>query len=122
MKKIDIEKSTIYEFNYEEDLRKCAKMLGTKGYFSDCADFMGYDIGMLLKVRHIGSNYTFVRSLSEDNIGLGYKYFIPENEVVFLEEKWYKNLLNEHSKEEEKAEKELFARAELEQMLKKRGL
>lgn len=81
--KIDTEKSTIYEFNYIDDLRKCAKMLGEKGYFSDCADFSEYDTGMLLEVLHMGSSYPYVRSLDE----LGYRYFIPAIEVVFLEEK-----------------------------------
>lgn len=46
---------------------------------------------------------------------------LTEKEIEYLK-KWYKNLLNEHSKEEEKAEKEMYARAELEQMLKKKGL
>ena len=46
---------------------------------------------------------------------------LTEKEIEYLE-KWYKNILNEYIKEEEKAEKELFARAELEQMLKKKGL
>ena len=46
---------------------------------------------------------------------------LTEKEIEYLK-KWYENLLNEYSKEEEKAEKELFARAELEQMLRKKGL
>lgn len=46
---------------------------------------------------------------------------LTEKEIEYLKS-WYKNLLNEYSEEEEKAEKELFARAELEQMLRKKGL
>ena len=46
---------------------------------------------------------------------------LTEKEIEYLK-KWYENLLNEYSKEEEKIEKELFARAELEQMLRKKGL
>ena len=46
---------------------------------------------------------------------------LSEKEIEYLE-KWYKNLLNEYSKEEIKAEKELFARVELEQMLRNKGL
>lgn len=46
---------------------------------------------------------------------------LTEKEIEYLKS-WYKNILNEYSKEEEKIEKELYARAELEQMLRKKGL
>lgn len=46
---------------------------------------------------------------------------LTEKEIEYCR-KWYENLLTEYIKEEVKAEKELYARAELEQMLKKKGL
>lgn len=46
---------------------------------------------------------------------------LSEKEIEYSK-KWYENLLNEYIKSEVKAEKEMYARAELEQMLKKKGL
>ena len=46
---------------------------------------------------------------------------LSEKEIEYCR-KWYENLLNEYMKSEIQAEKELYARAELEKMLKKRGL
>ena len=46
---------------------------------------------------------------------------LSEKEIEYCR-KWYENLLNEYMKSEIKAEKELYARAELEKMLKERGL
>ena len=46
---------------------------------------------------------------------------LTEKEIEYLK-KWYQNLLDNYIKSEIKAEKELFARAELEQMLRKKGL
>ena len=46
---------------------------------------------------------------------------LTEKEIEYIK-KWYENLLNDYIKSEIKAEKELFARAELEQMLRKKGL
>ena len=46
---------------------------------------------------------------------------LSEKEIEYCR-KWYENLLNEYMKSEIQAEKELYTRAKLDQMLKKRGL
>lgn len=46
---------------------------------------------------------------------------LTEKEIEYCR-KWCENLLNEYMKSEIQAEKELFARAELEKMLKEKGL
>lgn len=46
---------------------------------------------------------------------------LSEKEIEYCR-KWYENLLNEYMKSEIQAEKELFARADLEKMLKEKGL
>lgn len=46
---------------------------------------------------------------------------LSEKEIEYCK-KWYDNLLNEYMKSEIQAEKELYARAKLEQMLKEKGL
>lgn len=46
---------------------------------------------------------------------------LSEKEIEYCR-KWYENLLNEYMKSEIQAEKELYARADLEKMLKERGL
>lgn len=46
---------------------------------------------------------------------------LSEKEIEYCR-KWYENLLNEYMKSEIQAEKELYARAELEKMLKEKGL
>ena len=46
---------------------------------------------------------------------------LSEKEIEYLK-KWYQNLSGNYIKSEIKAEKELLARAELEQMLRKKGL
>lgn len=46
---------------------------------------------------------------------------LSEKEIEYCR-KWYENLLNEYMKSEIQAEKELYTRAELEKMLKEKGL
>ena len=46
---------------------------------------------------------------------------LSEKEIEYCK-KWYDNLLNDYMKSGIKAEKELYARAELEKMLKDKGL
>ena len=46
---------------------------------------------------------------------------LSEKEIEYCR-KWYENLLNEYMKSEIQAEKELYARAKLDQMLKDKGL
>ena len=46
---------------------------------------------------------------------------LSEKEIEYCK-KWYQNLLDNYIKSEIKAEKELYARAELEQMLKNKSL
>lgn len=46
---------------------------------------------------------------------------LSEKEIKYCK-KWYENLLNEYMKSEIQAEKELYARAKLDQMLKDKGL
>lgn len=46
---------------------------------------------------------------------------LSEKEIEYCR-KWYENLLNEYMKSEIQAEKELCTRAELEKMLKEKGL
>ncbi len=46
---------------------------------------------------------------------------LSEKEIEYCR-KWYENLLDEYMKSEIQAEKELFARADLEKMLKEKGL
>lgn len=46
---------------------------------------------------------------------------LSEKEIEYCR-KWYENLLNEYMKSEIQAEKELYERAELEKMLKEKGL
>lgn len=46
---------------------------------------------------------------------------LSEKEIEYCK-KWYENLLNEYMKSEIQAEKELYTRAELEKMLKEKGL
>lgn len=46
---------------------------------------------------------------------------LSEKEIEYCK-KWYENLLNEYMKSEIQAEKELYARAKLDQILKEKGL
>ena len=46
---------------------------------------------------------------------------LSEKEIEYCK-KWYQNLLDNYMKSEIQAEKELYARANLEQMLKDKGL
>lgn len=46
---------------------------------------------------------------------------LSEKEIEYCK-KWYNNILNEYIKSEIQAEKELYTRAELEKMLKEKGL
>lgn len=46
---------------------------------------------------------------------------LSEKEIEYCR-KWYENLLDNYMKSEIQAEKELYARAELEKMLKEKGL
>lgn len=46
---------------------------------------------------------------------------LTEKEIEYCK-KWYDNILNEYMKSEIQAEKELYARAKLDQMLREKGL
>lgn len=89
MKKIDIENSLIYRFDVFKDLVECTGLLGASGCFSDDKDFNEYDFGTLseVRVRHLvkDGNYLFVSGNDETDVSC-YKYFIPEDKVVFIEE------------------------------------
>lgn len=87
MKKIDTRKSTIYTGNIGS-ISSCldAGCLGAKGYFTNVGDCMcDTDIqeGTLKKViadKHFNNPYV------SDVSPLGYKFFIPFDELVFIEE------------------------------------
>lgn len=87
MKKIDTRKSTIYTGNIGS-ISSCldAGCLGAKGYFTNVGDCMcDTDIqeGTLKKV--IADKY-FNNPYVSDVSPLGYKFFIPFDELVFIEE------------------------------------
>ena len=86
--KIDVEKSLIYRFDDNADLSEAVWMLGAKGYFSDDKDFSDYTTGTLTLTRVVccleKTEYTFVGRNEESSDA--YRYFIPENKVVFKEE------------------------------------
>ena len=100
--KIDIEKSLIYRFDDNTDLSEALLKLGEKGYFSDDKDFSNYNTGTLTLTRVEccleKTEYTFVcrNEKSSDS----YRYFIPENKVVFWSwgiTKWnYINIKKKH--------------------------
>lgn len=84
--KIDLEKSTIYRFDDRNDLSEAVLMLGVKGYFSDDKDFSDYTTGTLIRVccwlEKIECPFVCGNGKSSDV----YRYFIPENKVVFNKE------------------------------------
>lgn len=88
MKKIDVEKSTIFGVN-EDDNNKLK--LGIRGYFSNCSNFETYTEGKLDGFTY--SQYmTTEQDLYGDYINQWCDYFIPEDKVVFKEEKKPKKL------------------------------
>lgn len=87
--KIDVEKSIIYRFDDTTDLSEAVLLLGEKGYFSDDKDFSDYITGTLTRVicSLEKTECPFVNRNEESTYEYKYKYFIPENKVVFKEEK-----------------------------------
>ena len=84
MKKIDIEKSTVYTRDRNEDLSQCVLLLGKKGYFSDHEDFSTYQYGTLTEVRCWLNSCTLPFVLKDDEGEWNsFRYFIPEESVVF---------------------------------------
>lgn len=84
--KIDVEKSIIYRFDDRNDLSEAVLLLGENGYFSDNKDFSDYTTGTLISV------YCWLEKIEYPFVcGNGkssdvYKYFIPENKIVFKKE------------------------------------
>ena len=82
-KKIDIEKSTVYGTNDKDNVDL---WLGIKGYFSHYSDFEPYRKGEL-----DGFTRSQCMTIEKDPSGCSveqwYNYFIPEDKVVFKEEK-----------------------------------
>lgn len=85
--KIDVEKSAIYKFDDRMDLSGAALFLGEKGYFSDNEDFSSYVIGTLTRVFCCLEQSVFPFICEDEKTTESYRYFIPENNVVFNEEK-----------------------------------
>ena len=85
--KIDVEKSIIYRFDDKNDLSEAVLTLGEKGYFSDNEDFSNYVTGTLARVICWFDQAEFTFSCRDEETSDVYRYFIPENKVVFKEEK-----------------------------------
>ena len=85
--KIDVEKSVIYRFDDRMDLSEAVLMLGEKGYFSDNEDFSNYVTGILARVICWFDQAEFTFSCRDEETSEVYRYFIPENKVVFNKEK-----------------------------------
>ena len=85
--KIDVEKSVIYRFDDRMDLSEAVLMLGEKGYFSDNEVFSNYITGTLVRVICWFDQAEFTFSCKNEETSEVYRYFIPENKVVFNKEK-----------------------------------
>lgn len=81
MKKINVEKSTVFERNISS-LKESFTYLNEEGFFSNFEDFSEYEEGILNSVR-IGNGIYYpyeCKSINRD-----YKYFIPKSLAVFEE-------------------------------------
>ena len=85
--KIDAEKSTVYRFCNIADLSQAVLSLNETGYFSDDEDFFNYTSGTLTRVWCLREKSEFPFVFSNEETTDSRRYFIPENKVVFKEEK-----------------------------------
>lgn len=87
MKKIDVNKSLIFGSKVE-DVKNSLEHLDQEGYFSNSEDFSEYKEAKLDVVRvsnvanFVFNPYGFVH----DGFRYSFSYFIPKNQVVFVEE------------------------------------
>ena len=101
MKKIDVNKSLIFSSKVE-DVKNSLEHLDQEGYFSNSKEFSEYKEAKLDVVRvsnvanFVFNPYVFIR----DGFRYSFSYFIPKNQVVFVEEPEKKQLRPFKSMEE----------------------
>ena len=85
--KIDVKNCIIYTFEDKSDLSQAVLKLGEKGYFSDDKDFSNYATGTLTRVLCWNDTNEFPFVYSTEKTTDSARYFIPEDQAVFKEEK-----------------------------------
>lgn len=91
MKKIDTSKSLIFGSTVN-DIKNSLKYLNQKGYFSNSKDFSEYEEAEL-DVVHVGNFMFSPYAFMHDGDSHVFRYFIPKNKVVFVEEELKKKEL-----------------------------
>ena len=82
MKKIDVKNSLMFD-NKIDNLRAAIEYLTEEGYFSDHENFHDYKEGTLISIL-VADNTPLPYESGHGN--QSYRYFIPKNKVVFIEE------------------------------------